>query len=289
MVFDLIKEHTDKAVFCCFNWGVFYNSTFPVYRLLRKSIIHPIASVTDIYVSDLYVHVKNYKYFNRCFRDFGDPTSNVWRIVDRHRAETEELSKGLGQTFDKPRWLVLDGYGPRSRNIQGRVVPDPDFMRAQIWAAVCLGVTGISIYLQHAASSEASKHRILDKNPNGIWHEGIAPDGPNADTWQAMADAYRFIARYEKALLQETIDVAISSDERILTLLKQDGRKFYLFTVNTYRRDISAIFDFAIFPGSKVFIVNSISGLKAGSIIEGERRMYYHPFEVKILELESVK
>lgn len=284
--YNLIKEHTRKAVFCTFNWGTFYNSNRLRYKIKGSKIIRPIALVTDIYCSNLYIyHVAN-KY---ALRDFGDSKSNVWRLVDRHRTEVEELSKELGRSFDKPRWLVLQGYGSRSQKTQGRVVPDPDFMRAQIWATVCLGVTGIAIYLQHTTGSEASMHRIMLKNPDGFWHEGIAPYGPNADTWQAMAEAYKGIARYENALLQETIDVAISSDERILTLLKQDGRKFYLFTVNTYRKEMSAIFDFTVFPGSKLLLANSVSGFKAGSTIEGERHIYYRPFEVKMFELERIQ
>lgn len=284
--FHLIKANTGKAVFCTYNWGAFYDAASPLYKLVRGKRIRPIANVTDIYCSDLYGYTPEE---TSSFREFGPHRETVWTLVDRHRAEVEELSAELGRPFYKPRWLVLQGYGRATKNRPDQpIVPDPQYMFAQIWAAVCLGCTGVAIYLQHTAGSEASNARLRAKDPKAPLIEGIAPGGTNADVWQAMADAYKLIERYEPILLEESIGVNLSEPKKVLTLLKQKGATFYIFALNCYREKITTEIFFYLLPGKNWRWRNGRSATKEFHTVEGPGTFSFEPFELKIFEVERV-
>ena len=282
--YNFVKSLTNKPVFCTYNWGNFYASSSPEYRALRSSRIRPIARVTDIYSNDLYIHTPA----RGSFREFGDPQSNIWRLVDRHRAEIAELTTELGN-FTKPVWMTLQGFGKATvAQPDVPLVPDPEFMFAQIWGAVCLGASCIAIYLMHTAASDASNFKRRSSDRNAPLIQGISPLGPNKDTWNGMAKAYRLIEKYEKILLTETIEVSVSSNEFVIILIKEHKKRFFLFCLNCFRENHTATIAFDVLPGS-VWRWRNLRTSEAYALTTGTAELRFSPFELKIIEVESAQ
>jgi hypothetical protein len=279
--YRLIKALTHKPVFSTCNWGEFYNSRSPAMRMVREQRLSPFAEASDIYCSDPYIWSPS----TREFKDFGDYRSNVWRLVDRHRAEIRLFEKTRGCLYDKPRWIVLQGFGSGTPEKPDTVsLPDPSFMFAQIWTAICLGATGLAIYLQHTAASDASNLGRRAADPKAPLIEGISPYGPHADVWASMADAYRYIARFEKVLMEETIEIQIASDSRILTMIKQMDNGFLIFAVNTYRESIECDFDFSVLPSAR-FLWNDVFQVGLTSVADGPVPIKFSPFQLRCLKV----
>lgn len=280
--YEIIKEWTSKPVFCTFNWGDFYASKSPLYQSLRKKRIRPIARVTDIYSNDLYI----FRNRPKSFKNFGDPKSNIWRLIDRHRAEIEELRSEL-RDFDKPVWMTLQGFGiATSGKPDAPVIPDPKFMFAQIWGAICLGATGIALYLMHNASSDASNFKRRSKNPRAPLIQGISPIGPNGEAWFAMKYAYQLIEKYEHILLTETIEVPLCKDGHIVTLLKEYQGKFYIFCLNCFRDEHITSLAFNVLPG-KAWEWKDLRSNMSFKLSRGVEIFRFSPFELKIIEVAS--
>jgi len=285
--FDLIKTLTRKPVFCTYNWGDFYNSPSLRYKMFRSKRIRPIAHVTDIYSNDLYIYTPNKK----SFKNFGDPQSNIWRLVDRHRVEISELEKELG-SFMKPVWMTVQGYGFATESKpEIPLVPDPDFMFAQIWGAVCLGATAVATYLMHTASSDVTNLNRRAKDKNAPLVHGISPIGPGKDSWYAMAKAYKLIEQYENILLTETIFVSVCEDGHVVTLLKEVHEKYYIFALNCFRDNYEILFSFDVLPGNR-WQWKNLQDNKLSSVAfiqsTGSEKMRFSAFELKIIEVQSV-
>lgn len=283
--YNLIKSLTRKPLFAVVNWGAFYNSSSPVMKAVRKKRLYPFAHVTDIYCSDPYIWTSDQ---SSSFRKFGDYRSNIWRLVDRHRAEIAELSAALKYQYEEPRWLVLQGHGKGSKELPDDVsLPDPAFMHAQIWGAVCLGATGIAIHLQHTAASIASNRNRRSSNPRAPLINGIAPYGPHADTWEAMSDAYRLIEKYEEILVRESIAVECVENHHILAVIKEMENRFFMFLLNAYREVVKTKVNFTVLPGKR-YLFQDLFAAGPAKVSDGGEIFSFAPFELKILEISEI-
>jgi hypothetical protein len=249
-------------------------------------MINSISRVTDIHVSDPYLYTKNPdSNFFRTFRDFGNPTNTIFHLIDRIKSEIIEFKAETNDEQTKPLWLVLQGYGEVSDHPSHNLhIPDADYMYAQIWGAICLGATGIFIYSQHNAGTEAYKRRALYSNSNSPLYEGVS-HANHVQTWNAISRAYRLIKMYESVLLQETVSIEISNDERIITLTKALDDNIFIFSLNTYRKTLNVELELWVLPHSAVLRI-----LPDGEVISiGQNNnalsMTYQPFELNVFKL----
>lgn len=290
-----IKEKTKKIVFSAYNWGAYYGSKDPFYNEKRIDVISPFAQYSDLYMNVLYSFTPRRYDFDAVDRPQDTTIHLKKRLEEEKRIIESSYESATGFKYNKPFCTVLQGFGTASRvDIEIPVMPDYDYMRAQIWTAICCDYVGISFFAQGNYSNEVSWLVKREKEAAPLKTEGMFPPlrdkagrliQKDLEPWYGMAENFRLISGLEPVLLSNIVHIhGLVSSEKIAYTLREHGDFIYLFMINMFRATESASIFFHFLRGDSWKVVDVLRG---GSFsCSGTKSVFFSKFELKIYRIE---
>lgn len=280
-----IKKKTRKIVFSTYNWGAYYGSKDSFYKKKRIDVLAPFAQYSDLYMNVLYSFTPK----KHDFDDVDHPEDTTLHLKKRLEEEKyiieSSYESATGLKYDKPFCTVLQGFGTTSRkDINFPIMPDPDYMRAQIWTAVCCDYVGISFFAQANESNKVSLLISRERDPVYPNIEGISPFSNDSSPWYAMAENFRLISKFESVLLSNVVHIyGLLSNEKIAYTLREHDGFIYLFMINMFRATESASIFFHFLRGDFWSVADVLKGIRFSC--SGTKSISFSKFELKIYQI----